>query len=238
MVCHYHCSLTHTWVTTYDNQSISYGNVQQIVRAKQFFWYCWGRFHRHGGTPVNATGLLGEKSGDVALAQCLVQPNADSRTVQKARGAIFNQRMLDRAAALLGPENFEKIFEFPPTQRVNLVNPVIKQAADAAVGRPQTAHFHKKPGAQPTVTLRHLAAKLSEEHELTKREGEAILGELVSLITKHLKKGNRVRIAGFGILQVRTRAARMGRNPATGELMKIKSSKEIAFRPSSELKVG
>ena len=88
------------------------------------------------------------------------------------------------------------------------------------------------------MTLRHLAAKLSEEHELTKREGEAILGELVSLITKHLKKGNRVRIAGFGILQVRTRAARMGRNPATGELMKIKSSKEIAFRPSSELKVG
>ena len=79
----------HTWVTTYDNQSISYGNVQQIVRAKQFFWYCWGRFHRHGGTPVNATGLLGEKSGDVALAQCLVQPNADSRTVQKARGTIF-----------------------------------------------------------------------------------------------------------------------------------------------------
>jgi len=163
-------------------------------------------------------------------------PKSSSPSADDVNGR--NQRMLDRAAALLGPENFEKIFEFPPTQRVNLVNPVIKQAADAAVGRPQTAHFHKKPGAQPTVTLRHLAAKLSEEHELTKREGEAILGELVSLITKHLKKGNRVRIAGFGILQVRTRAARMGRNPATGELMKIKSSKEIAFRPSSELKVG
>ena len=76
----------HTWVTTYDNQSINYGNVQQVVRAKQFFWYCWGVFRRQGGTSVNATGLLGTKTGDVTLAQCLVQPNADSRTVRKARG--------------------------------------------------------------------------------------------------------------------------------------------------------
>jgi DNA-binding protein HU-beta len=155
-----------------------------------------------------------------------------------------NQQMLDRAAALLGPKNFEKIFEFPPSERVDLVNPAIKEAADAARDDPRSriAHFPvtepKKPGAQATVTLRHLAAKLAEDHELTKREGEAILGELVNLITKHLKKGNRIRIAGFGILQVRTRAARMGRNPATGERIKIKSSKKIDFRPSSELKVG
>jgi nucleoid DNA-binding protein len=48
------------------------------------------------------------------------------------------------------------------------------------------------------VTLKHLAARLAADHELTKREGEAILGDLVSLITKHLKKGERIRIAGFG----------------------------------------
>ena len=96
----------------------------------------------------------------------------------------------------------------------------------------------KKPGAQSTVTLKHLAANLSESHELSKKQSEAILGDLVNLVTKHLKKGNRVRIAGFGILQVRKRAARMGRNPATGEPMEIKGSKAIAFRQSSELKVG
>jgi hypothetical protein len=72
-------------------------------------------------------------------------PKSGSPSADDVNGR--NQRMLDRAAALLGPENFEKIFEFPPTQRVNLVNPVIKQAADAAVGRPQTAHFHKKPAS-------------------------------------------------------------------------------------------
>ena len=88
------------------------------------------------------------------------------------------------------------------------------------------------------VTLKHLAASLAEEYELTKRRGEALLNGLVGLITKHLKKGERIRIAGLGILQVRKRAARMGRNPATGEAIKIKASKKVAFRPSKELKLA
>jgi len=55
-------------------------------------------------------------------------------------------------------------------------------------------------------------------------------------MTKHLKKGERIRIAGLGILQVRKRAARMGRNPATGEQIKIKASKKVAFRAAKDLK--
>ena len=88
------------------------------------------------------------------------------------------------------------------------------------------------------VTLKHLAARLAADHELTKRAGEAILSDLVSLITKHLKKGERIKIAGFGILQVRARAARMGRNPATGEAIKIKASKKVAFRAAKDLKLA
>ena len=53
-------------------------------------------------------------------------------------------------------------------------------------------------------------------------------------MTKHLKKGDRLRINGLGILQVRKRAARMERNPATGEAIKIKASKKVAFRASKE----
>jgi DNA-binding protein HU-beta len=45
-----------------------------------------------------------------------------------------------------------------------------------------------------------------------------------------------VKIVGLGVLQVRNRAARMGRNPATGEAIHIKASKKVAFRPSKELK--
>ena len=53
---------------------------------------------------------------------------------------------------------------------------------------------------------------------------------------RHLKKGNKVRITGLGILQVRARPARMGRNPATGEAIKIKASKKVAFRVAKDLK--
>ena len=93
-----------------------------------------------------------------------------------------------------------------------------------------------KSATPTTVTLKHLAAALAEEHELSKKQTEAILGDMVSRITKHLKKGERVKIAGLGILQVRKRAARMGRNPATGQPIQIKASKKVAFRASKELK--
>lgn len=89
-----------------------------------------------------------------------------------------------------------------------------------------------------TVTLKHLAATLADEHHLTKRAGVALLGDLVNMITKHLKKGERVRIAGLGILQVRKRAARTGRNPATGEAIQIKASKKVAFRAAKDLKIA
>jgi DNA-binding protein HU-beta len=94
----------------------------------------------------------------------------------------------------------------------------------------------KKPATAPTVTLKHLAAQLAEEHQLSKKQSEAILGDLVGSITKHLKKGDRIRIGGLGILQVRKRAARIGRNPATGEQIQIKASKKVAFRAAKELK--
>jgi DNA-binding protein HU-beta len=95
------------------------------------------------------------------------------------------------------------------------------------------------PGKAPTpttVTLKHLAAALAESHEMSKKQAEAVLGDLVGNIVKHLKKGERIRIGGLGILQVRKRAARMGRNPATGEAIQIKASKKVAFRAAKELK--
>ena len=94
----------------------------------------------------------------------------------------------------------------------------------------------KKAATPTTVTLKHLAAALAEDHELSKKTAEAILSDLVTRITKHLKKGERIRIVGLGILQVRKRAARMGRNPATGEAIHIKASKKVAFRAANELK--
>ena len=93
-----------------------------------------------------------------------------------------------------------------------------------------------KAGASSTVTLKHLAARVAEDHEMAKKQAEAVLGSMVDLVVKHLKRGDRIRIGGLGILVVRKRAARMGRNPATGEAIKIKASKKVAFRAAKELK--
>jgi DNA-binding protein HU-beta len=89
---------------------------------------------------------------------------------------------------------------------------------------------------QTTVTLKHLAAELADRHELPKKQAEALLGDLIDRIVSHLKKGSRIRMVGLGILQVRNRAARMGRNPATGQPIQIKASKKVAFRAAKELK--
>ncbi len=95
-----------------------------------------------------------------------------------------------------------------------------------------------KPKASKPITTKLLAYTLAEQHQLTKKQGQRMLQDLADLITKHLKKGERVKITGLGILQVRKRAARMGRNPATGEAIKIKASKKVAFRATKELKMA
>jgi nucleoid DNA-binding protein len=360
----------HTWVTTYDNRTNALADIQQVVAAKEFFWYCWGDFHPKGGTPTLGTGFLGEQEGDVALAQCLVQPNAVSLRVIPARGTIFryardgvchqlanqvlyatgingaqpltverargymfssfrygtyglneaawkekydscgsprrrlrrgpggsqmtrkpddfetrarevlgrqdrellsklralrtkaqrlsnsqwtrsyspsaeglnasNQEMFDRAADLLGPDKFEKIFGFAPYEKVDLIDPrMLKEQEPAVLPLPTiwpAAAGRSMPTAPSTVTLKHLAATIAADNELSRKQAEAFLGEFVGQLVKHLKKGERVRLGALGVLQVRKSAARVGRNPSTGEAIQIKASKKVAFRASKELK--
>lgn len=87
-----------------------------------------------------------------------------------------------------------------------------------------------------TVSLTQLAAAIAEKQGATKKDVAAILTSTIEAISGHLKKGRRIRLSGLGILQVRKRPARMGRNPATGEAIKIKASKKIAFRAAKDLK--
>ena len=116
--------------------------------------------------------------------------------------------------------------------------PAAKAAAAAkAAPAAKAAAGTKTAGAKAaTVTLRHLGVALAEAHNLPKKQANAILADLIARITTHLKKGARVRVAGLGVLQVRKRPARKGRNPATGESIKIKASKKVAFRAAKELK--
>ncbi len=87
-----------------------------------------------------------------------------------------------------------------------------------------------------TIPLSKMAAELAEKHEMSKKAASEFLGAFVDLTVKHLKKGNKVRVTGLGIFQVKKRPARMGRNPATGEQIKIKASKKLGFRAAKEVK--
>jgi DNA-binding protein HU-beta len=113
-----------------------------------------------------------------------------------------------------------------------------KKAASPAKGAaaPAKKTPSAKPTPQATFTMKQIAAELAESHDLPKKKAEAILSDLVTATARHLKKGDKIRLTGLGILQVRARPARKGRNPATGEAIKIKASKKIAFRPAKELK--
>lgn len=87
-----------------------------------------------------------------------------------------------------------------------------------------------------TIALSKLAAELAEKHEMSKKAAGEFLSAFVELTVKNLKKGHKVRVTGLGIFQVKKRPARMGRNPATGEAIKIKASKKLAFRAAKEVK--
>jgi len=99
-------------------------------------------------------------------------------------------------------------------------------APGAAAAKPKTV----------TLSTKQLANEMADKQGLTHKQGASVMEDLVTLMTKHLKKGTRIRLNGLGILQVRKRAARMGRNPATGEPIQIKASKKVAFRAAKELK--
>ena len=70
----------------------------------------------------------------------------------------------------------------------------------------------------------------------TKKSAEASLNAFVEVVTEALKKGDKVQLVGFGSFEVRKRASRKGRNPQTGEEIKIPASKAPVFKAGKALK--
>ncbi len=112
-----------------------------------------------------------------------------------------------------------------------------KKAASPAVGKaPPAAKSTAAAAAPATVTLKAIAAEFAAQHSVPKNQSETMLTDIISLLVQHLKSGDRLRLGGLGILEVKNRPARTGRNPATGAPIEIKASKKIAFRAAKELK--
>lgn len=81
-----------------------------------------------------------------------------------------------------------------------------------------------------------LIAKVADDTGLSKTDATKAVDTVFDCITKALKKGDEVRLVGFGTFSVSKRAASTGRNPRTGEAIKIAASKQPKFRAGKGLK--
>jgi DNA-binding protein HU-beta len=86
------------------------------------------------------------------------------------------------------------------------------------------------------MTKTELVAAMAVKSQVSKAVAEKALNGLISSVTEVLKKGGKVALVGFGTFEVVKRAARKGRNPRTGQEIKIKASKAPKFRPGKGLK--
>ena len=81
-----------------------------------------------------------------------------------------------------------------------------------------------------------LVAAIAEQTELSKKDAETALKAFTDVVADELKKGEKIQLVGFGTFEVSERAAREGRNPQTGETMKIEASKAPKFKAGKALK--
>lgn len=81
-----------------------------------------------------------------------------------------------------------------------------------------------------------LITAVAAKTELTKKDTEKVLKAFTDVVAEELKKGEKVQLVGFGTFEVSERAAREGRNPQTGETMKIAASKAPKFKAGKALK--
>ena len=83
-----------------------------------------------------------------------------------------------------------------------------------------------------------LVERLAHEHELTKTFARDLVDSVLGTITTAAQQGEEVALFGFGKFKVAERAARKGRNPRTGEAVKIAASKNLKFTPARSLKAS
>ena len=81
-----------------------------------------------------------------------------------------------------------------------------------------------------------LVAAIAQEAEISKKDADKALAAAINAISKALADGDKIQLVGFGTFEVRERAARTGKNPRTGEMIKIAASKVPAFKAGKALK--
>jgi len=118
-------------------------------------------------------------------------------------------------------------------------------AKKKTAARKTTAKKAVAPAAKPvrvtavpgkTVTASALLQAIADHHGIKKSEAKAFVDGYIDVVKAYVLKGAKVKIGDIGMVMIRARKARMGRNPQTGEPVKIKASKKLAFRQSAVMK--
>lgn len=86
------------------------------------------------------------------------------------------------------------------------------------------------------MTKAQLVTKLAETGDISRKQADAILDGLIETVVKSVKKGESVKIPGLGIFRLRKMKARVGRNPQTGEPIKIPARKKVGFSVAKTFK--
>lgn len=111
----------------------------------------------------------------------------------------------------------------------------------------KTAAKKAAPAAKPvrvtatagkTVTASALLQAVADHMEMNRAEAKRFVEGYIDVVKAYVLKGAKVKIGDIGMVMIRQRKARMGRNPATGEPVKIKASKKLAFRQSAVMKAA
>lgn len=112
--------------------------------------------------------------------------------------------------------------------------PARKSAKKAAPAPRKAAKVSATPGK--TVTASALLQSVADHNGMKKSEAKAFVEGYLDVVKAYVMKGAKVKIGDVGMIMIRHRKARMGRNPQTGEPVKIKASKKLAFRQSAVMK--
>ncbi len=86
------------------------------------------------------------------------------------------------------------------------------------------------------MNKQELVAAIAQDAAMSKKDAERALAATINAISNALAEGDKVQVVGFGTFEVRERAARTGKNPRTGEMIKIAASKVPAFKAGKALK--
>ena len=112
-----------------------------------------------------------------------------------------------------------------------------KAVAKKSAAKPAPAKSIKVVGVPgKTITASALLQAVADHTEMSRADAKRFIENYLDVVKAHVLKGVKVKIGDIGMIMIRARKARMGRNPATGEPVKIKASKKLAFRQSATMK--